>query len=199
MIKINLATKKQAVYAAADQKKSLFAASDSNKSMMFTLFPRLILPALIAMGANFGFDYWAESRNTDLQAEIAGLEEEKRKLAGSLKNFAGFEAKKAELNGMLDLFGSKVSVFDSLVKSRDSTLRALVVISKSCPKDVWMSSIRLGEKNVEIKGKSIDIGLVSDVMEKMTTSQIFKDVQLKSSVLEENNDSAVFELSAGRI
>ena len=199
MIKINLALKKQAVYAESSDKKPFFSSGGNSKELLTALLPRMVLPMLIALGANYGYDYWIEKRTEEMNAEVAALESEKAKVAGRLNSFSGFESKKAELNGMLDLFSAKVSVFDSLVKSREIPLRALVTLSLACPKEVWLSKITFNDGGVEIIGRSTDIGLISEVMEKMGADQMFRDVRLRSTNIDSTTQQTNFELTAGRI
>jgi Tfp pilus assembly protein PilN len=199
MIKINLALKKQAVYADASAKSSLFSGAGSGKEVFTSLFPRMILPVLIALGANYAFDYWVETRTEEMNAEVSVLEGERNKIQAKLRSFSGFEAKKAELNGMLDIFSAKVAVFDALVRSREVPLRALVTLSMACPKEVWFSKISFTDAGVEISGRSTDIALISEVMEKMNVEQVFRDVKLKSTIIEDVTQQTVFELTAGRI
>jgi Tfp pilus assembly protein PilN len=199
MIKINLALKKQAVYAEASGKSSVFSGAGSGKEVLTELFPRMILPVLIALGANAGYDHWVEKRTEEMSAEVSSLEAERNKVQSKLRSFSGFEAKKAELNGMLDIFSAKVAVFDALVRSRETPLRALVTLSMACPKEVWFNKISFTEAGVEIAGRSTDIALISEVMEKMSVDQMFRDVKLKSTIIEDVTQQTVFELTAGRI
>ena len=198
MIKINLALKKQATYAeSASAGKSMLSGASSSE-LLTSLFPRVLLPVLLALGANFGFDYYVEFKNEELNKETVVLESEKNKISAELSRFSGFEAKKAELVGMMNFFSAKVSAFDDLLKGKDATLKSLVALARSCPKDVWLTKVNIKDVDYEISGKSFDIGLVSEVMEKMTTSQIFKDVVLKGTNIEQNSQQAAFDLTARR-
>jgi len=197
MIKINLALKKQAAYAEATTAKSILSGASSSE-LLTSLFPRVLLPVLLALGANFGFDYYTEFKNQELNKELVVLEGEKNKVSAELAKFSGFEAKKAELVGMMNFFNAKVSAFDDLIKDKDATLKSLVALARSCPKDVWLTKVNVRNGDYEITGKSFDIGLVSEVMEKMAASQIFKDVVLKGTTIEQNSQQAGFDLTARR-
>lgn len=77
-------------------------------------------------------------------------------------------------------------------------VKSMIALSQSLPKDVWLTEITATETNFSIRGNTIDMGLVSDVMSKLGTSIYFKDVSLKGSSTDTTGRQANFELTARR-
>ena len=66
------------------------------------------------------------------------------------------------------------------------------------PRDIWMTEIHATETGFDLKGGTVDLGLVSDFMSKLGQTIYFKDVTLKSTASDASGHQATFELGARR-
>ncbi len=205
MIKINLANKKQASYAANESGaksgtltslRALGASADSSE--LLTIFSRILLPLALCGAAFFVFNYYIELKTTELQIEISNVEKEKTKIQDELKKVRGFEVQKAELEKTEQIINVKINTIEQLIRGKDHTVKAMIALSQALPKDVWIVEVVATEKTFNIRGSTVDMGLVSDVMSKLGTSIYYKDVSLKGSSADPAGRFATFELTARR-
>lgn len=205
MIKINLATKKQVSYASSERSEKTgtltairsFGSSAGSSAIVGILSRALLTFALCAV-CYLGFEQWMESLRAELQVEVTNIEAEKTKIQNELKKYSGFERQRAELEKNLQLIQKKNETIEGLIRGKDHTVKALITLSQSMPKEVWITEITATEKFFNLRGSTIDIALISDVMSKLGSSIYFKDVSLKGSSSEAGGRQSSFELTARR-
>lgn len=201
MIKINLAKKKQASYSEVGTSKAsaLGALRDSaSSSDLVGILSKILLPLGLCAASYFAFNYYIDLKANELQMEAGNIEKEKTKVQEEFKKVRGFEVQKAELEKTAQVINAKISTIEQLILGKDHTVKSMIALSQALPKDVWITEITATEKAFNIRGSTIDMGLVSDVMSKLGTSIYFKDVNLKGSMADANGRQASFELTARR-
>jgi len=206
MIKINLAKRKQASYAANPEgsKGGAFASlkgafgSGADSSEMITILRRILFPVGLCIATYFAYNYYVDLKVDEFQAEITNIDKEKTKIQNELSKIHGFEKQKTELEKTATSINTKITTIEKLIQGKDHMVKSMIALSQSLPKDVWLTEISATETTFSVKGNTIDMGLVSDVMSKLGTSIYFKDVSLKGSSADPSGRQASFELSARR-
>ena len=115
-----------------------------------------------------------------------------------LKRIKGFDSVKVELERNQVILRSKIETIEKLIQGRDYTVKALVALSQSLPKEVWLTELSVSEKLINFKGGTIDLGLISDVMSRLGQTIYFKDVTLRSTATDPTGKQTNFELNARR-
>jgi Tfp pilus assembly protein PilN len=203
MIHINLASKKKSSLASggsgggSDLGGSLrsLSSGESAKSVGMLVF-RLGLPVALGLGANYGFDSYVEQKQAEMALEIKNIDDEKAKIVRKLNEYKGFEEDKRRLEQNQVIIRNKIDTIEKLIRNRDFTPKALINLAQAVPSDVWLTEVTQSEKAYNIRGSSMDAGLVSDFMTKLQKNIYFKDVQLKSSVVSDpTSTKSDFELA----
>lgn len=202
MIKINLALKKQASYAAEDAagKTSGFSLKSigANSEELMSVLSQVFFPLILSCGVYFAFNYYIQLRTDEFRVELGNIDSEKIKIQSELKKIQGFEAQKNELEKTAQIINTKISTVDDLIRGKDHMLKSMIALSQSLPKNVWLTEINATDKMVNIRGSTLDMALVSDVMSKLGSSIYYKDVTLKGSTADNSGQHANFELTARR-
>ena len=204
MIRINLARKKTANYASSVSGSG--GLSDSLKSLsaggLKSFAPLLLIlgvPAGLGIGANLAFDNYVEQRSADMQNQISSIGKEKEKVNSKLQQIKGFEIVKEQLEKNSSIIRIKIDTIEKLIRERDFTAKALINLSNSIPKEVWLTEFKDNSADYEIRGATTDAGLVTDFMTRLQKNIYFKEVQLKStSVTDQMGNQADFSLSGRR-
>ena len=142
MIKINLAKKKQASYAveAVNTKPGILdALKFADSSDWLAILYRVLFPVILSVITYFVYEYYIQVKTDEFQVEVANAEKEKIKLKNELKKYSGFEIKKAELEKIGQTFGLKIKIIEQLIQGKDHTVKSMIALSQSCPKDVWIT------------------------------------------------------------
>lgn len=205
MIKINLAKKKQVSYSENEGSAKVGAltslrslGSSADTSGLISILSRVLLPLALCGAAFFVYNHFIEIKEDELRIEATNVEKEKTKIQDELKKIRGFEAQKVELEKTEQVINAKIETIEQLIRGKDHTVKAMIALSQALPKDVWITEIVATEKTFNIRGNTVDIGLVSDVMSKLGTSIYYKDVSLKGSATDASGRQASFELTARR-
>lgn len=199
MIKINLALRKQASYAAGatSVKAGPFVGLKASGELA-SLLSRILVPVAICVTAYFAFDSYIQGRVAEMRAETDVQQKEKTKIQGELAKISGFEAQKADLKRQEDALLNKINTVERLISGRDRALKELIGVAQALPKDVWLSSITATETRLLLNGNAEDMSLISDVMSKLQTSIHFTDVSLTRSSSDASGVRSTFEVTAGR-
>lgn len=207
MIRINLANKKQAAYVGAKTgvtgtRTGLSSIRDAfgnaGKSDLITVLSKMLLPIVLCGFSFFGFSYYVQQKNNELQREISAVEKEKERLQGELRKVNGYETVKTQLDKNAQIIRIKIETVEKLIQGRDFTLKSLVALAQTLPPDVWLSDLTVTDNIFDLRGKALDLGLVTDVMTHLGQSIYFKDVALKNSSMDSGGKFTNFELTARR-
>jgi Tfp pilus assembly protein PilN len=116
-----------------------------------------------------------------------------------MKEIQGYEPKKRLLEANEAVIRTKIETIEKLIRNRDFTAKTLIALSQSLPKEVWITEMNQGESYFEIKGSTLDIGLISELMTRLGKSIYFKDVQLRSSGMTDSSGAkSDFVIGGGR-
>jgi Tfp pilus assembly protein PilN len=207
MIRINLIQKKQASYvssgAVSGGLSSLYGDllnnfRSSGFQSFLPIFKSIGIPVLIALIANFGYDYYVSVKTSQMSSELAGLDSEKDRINKELQKIKGFESVKVELERSELVLRAKIDTIEKLIRGRDFTVKSLITLAQAMPRDIWMTLVKATDSAFEFKGGTIDMALVGDFQSKLGQTIYFKDVTLKSTARDANDKQANFELGARR-
>lgn len=207
MIRINLAVRKQASYVGGGTTRTgtlaLSGRSTSFSALrMFSeesgqsLLKRILIPVFLSVIVYFGSEYYMQQERERMLAERTQIEAERSKIQDELKRIKGFESVKAELERNELILRTKIATIEKLIKGRDFTLKTLVALTQALPRDVWLQELLSTDVIYNIRGSTTDIGLISDLMTRLSKTIYFKDVTLKNSNTDPNGKIATFELTA---
>jgi Tfp pilus assembly protein PilN len=207
MIRINLIQKKQASYVSgAEGGKSsgggglsaLQSLSSGGAEGFITLFKSIGIPVILCIAANFGYDYYIQQKTDEMTQEVSKLDSDKERINKELSKIKGFESVKVELERDQLVLRTKIETIEKLIRGRDFTAKSLITLAQAMPRDIWMTEIKATETGFELKGGTVDLGLVSDFMSRLGQTIYFKDVTLKSTATDSSGHQASFELGARR-
>jgi Tfp pilus assembly protein PilN len=206
MIEINLARKKssgggtRATRASSAPSfgflKGLSGGAGKSLGPLVTVFG---VPLALGLAADFGYDYLVEEKLTSVRTQVEDLTKEKEKVELKMKEIQGYEPKKRLLEANEAVIRTKIETIEKLIRNRDFTAKTLIALSQSLPKEVWITEMNQGESSYEIKGSTLDIGLISELMTRLGKSIYFKDVQLRSSGMTDSSGAkSDFVIGGGR-
>jgi Tfp pilus assembly protein PilN len=216
MIKINLASKKQAVTAQGaagaapkrpsfDFKKIDLDTIRDNLSFEFLKDPqtrKLLLVAVVSIMCYLALDgYEADlvKKQDDILVQITS---DNLKLSAELAKTKGYEAIKLEIDTDEKILRTKLDTIKSLIAERQIPPKLLLALSNDIPSETWLSEFAITDKDLKLKGSSTGYGQISDFMKMLGESEYLTDVKLISSRQEKDPtngmDLASFELSAKR-
>jgi hypothetical protein len=210
MIKINLATRKQAIASAggggggAGLTKGLQGGL-KNLSFSPDLLKELPIAKIILMiVVGYGANWWVEARKA---SELAIWETEKGKvierqnqLKAELKKTDGFEAMQKQLLTDEQLMKTKIETVQKLINDRQVPPKLLSTLSSCIPPDVWLNDVHIGDDGVKIAGLSQGYNPISDFMKSLSESVYFTDLKLQGTTTtpEGGKDVNTFDLIAKR-
>ncbi len=208
MIRINLIQKKQPSYVNSSQKSGdadsgggLSSFKKLGAGGMEGLLPMLKsigIPVVIGLAANYAYNFYIDERVAEMAQETAKLEDEKTRINAELNKIKGFESVKVELERNELVLRTKIDTIEKLIRGRDFTVKTLVTLAQAMPRDIWMTEFSATETNFELKGGTVELGLVSDFMSKLGQTIYYRDVTLKSTSADPNGKQANFDLTARR-
>ncbi len=206
MIRINLAQKKQASYVGGGKTGNITkggglgalkdAFGSAGKSDLINVLTKMLVPVVLCGFAFVGFNYYISQKSSEMAQELAAINKDKERLEDELKKIKGFESVKTQLDKNSQIIKIKIETVEKLVQGRDFTVKSLVALSQSIPKEVWLSEMTANETAYTLRGKAIDLGQVTDVMTHLGQSIYFKDVALRTSSMDVSGKFTNFELTA---
>ncbi len=142
---------------------------------------RQLQVAMVTVLAAVGGGVWGYTiQNSDLvarQQELAGVEEEVKRLEQVIKEVQKFETKKTQLD-------KKVGAIEDLKTNQRRPAHVLDEISRSLPDQMWLVSIKDTGGSLQISGKSFDNVGIAAFMENLERSSSFGSVELVESKAE---------------
>ncbi|MBC7396137.1 MAG: PilN domain-containing protein [Bdellovibrionales bacterium] len=213
MIRINLIQKKQPSYVNAsrnadpapglgDKLKGFTSFKDKFSSQGLSAYvPILItigIPIVIGFAVTYGYNYYIDLRVEEMNQESVKLEDEKGRINKELQKMKGFESVKAELERNELVLRTKIETIEKLIRGRDFTVKTLVTLAQSMPRDIWMTDITATETAFELKGGTVDLTLVTEFMTKLGQTIYYREVTLKNTAAEPTGKQGTFDLTARR-
>jgi len=139
---------------------------------------RQLYVAAVAVVVALGIGIWGYmAQNSDLgahQQELAGIEEEIKRLDQVIKEVQKFETKKTQLD-------KKVGAIEDIKTKQRRPAHMLDEISRSLPDQMWLISIKDSGGGLQISGKSFDNVGIAAFMENLERSSLFGSVELVES------------------
>ncbi|OFZ78786.1 MAG: hypothetical protein A2583_09660 [Bdellovibrionales bacterium RIFOXYD1_FULL_53_11] len=221
MIKINLATMKQAASAggAGDAPVKRGDIIGTISQALTGLIKRrgvgaaegggidkkMIRKIILMIGVGFAADFLAGDFMAEemkkVEAALARVDAEKSKFQAEVQKTRGYEAIKKQLEADEFIIRTKVDTMEKLVTDRQTPPKLLLSVATAIPKDVWLSSFKVDGPSVVFSGGSVGFNPVSDFMKTLGESAYFSELNLQKT--EQTRDAAgteiaIFELMARR-
>lgn len=204
MIKINLATLKQSATAgaggAASILKGKFGALDrftvDIEAFKSLPFRKIVLCLIAGVIATWTIDSYKDTELKQKEAELSKLKREKDKLNSEITQMKAAEETMKTLESDEAQIRAKVDTIKKLIAGRNNPPKILSALSRSIPKDVWLSEFKIDNLQIAIKGFSLGFNQISDFMKNLSENTYFSELVLKSSQQEQNSEIASFDLMA---
>lgn len=159
MIRINL------LAVEKDRGKKKAAVAFGTASQKLTIGCSIIL--LLAMSF-IGWRYLALSReSTQLDAAIAGAQQETTRLHSVIQQVQQFEQRKAQLQ-------QRVVLIEQLRKGQTGPVHMLDQISRALPPMLWLTTLKQTNNDVVIEGKATTLTGLSEFVSNLEASGYFK-------------------------
>ncbi len=141
------------------------------------LFIVVLLAAVIGLGVLAGFWYAYDKQEEDLQTQKTALEAKRAQLAKMEQEIKNFEAKKAELDG-------RINVINTLKANQTGPVHMLDALGDtvSATETVWLTSMTDKGGEVEMKGMAGSVEAVASLITNLGKSPYFKNVEIKEAV-----------------
>jgi Tfp pilus assembly protein PilN len=160
-----------------------------------------LLPVVVAIVAWYMLDTFKEEEMQKLSAIHAKLTSERTALEAEAKKFKGYEEVKKALEQDEFTLRTKIETIQKLIADRSSPPKILLTLATSIPKEVWLSELKLTDKEGSFKGYSMGFGQISDFMKNLNESAYFTDLNIKKTEQAKDEggaEVAAFELTARR-
>ena len=188
MIRINLATRKQPAFVAAEGSSGGGAGKFDLSSLKIDTEALKDLPlrkavlslVVIILGSYVLSDYKAGEINK-LDTQITSLNQENAQLTAKVNQTKGYEQVKIQLEKDEFLIRSKINTIKSLMNGRGESADLLISLSKSIPKETLLSNFQMVKEKITLTGKAVDYDFVSELMKNLGESVYFADLDLKRS------------------
>jgi Tfp pilus assembly protein PilN len=212
MIKINLATRKQAVASSGDGSKAGGSASLSGMLTGFRNDSRLDglkeLPVkkfavgiLAVIAAGYLVDTFKDDELAKKETLLGTARTEQGKLKADLAKTKGYEDIKKSLDADELTLRTKIETIQKLIADRQASPKMMTAISSAIPAEVWLKGLKIEDAAVAFKGASMGFNPIADFIKNLKESAYFGEVQLqgtKQEVDETGAPAAGFELQARR-
>ncbi len=186
MIKINLATKKQASYAMGEGRESgtqtfLGRIPISKEDLEDIPLRKIFLSIIACLMGGFILDDLKSSKIQNVDKEIVAKQEIFEKLKKSSKKTKSIDKIKKQMERDEFVIRTKIETIQKVILDRRQTAEMLISLSELIPKEVWLSRFNVGPKRIEINGRSKDFNFVSDFMKNLGESSYFAELSLDST------------------
>jgi len=200
MIKINLASRKQAVAADANAGKTgLLLGGMRLEELRELPIRRYVLALIVVFMANYLLDEYKQDELKKVGTVLTALRLEQTKIQTELGKTKGFEEIKKQLDADEFTMRTKIETIEKLIADRQTPSRVLVALSTAIPSEVWLSNFRVENSQVSFVGSSLGFNQISDFMKNLGESAYFTDLRLQNTqqaTTERGAEVAVFELQA---
>jgi Tfp pilus assembly protein PilN len=216
VIKVNLASKKQAVVAQGsspagkasfsfDLKKIDLQVIRSKIRLDLIKEPqtrKLLAVGVISVLAYFGLDSYENDLVQKQDDILVQVNSENLKLTAELAKTNGYQAIKLEIDADEKILRTKLDTIKSLISDRQVPPKLLLALSNDIPTETWLSEFALTAKDIKLSGSSVGYTQITDFMKMLNESEYLTDVKLVNSKQDRDQTSGVniatFELSAKR-
>ena len=201
MIKINLASRKSA--AASAPASSLGGLSP--RIELSEINGQLLRAGGVFVAAYLFTNWWFDSQKVELLKTISTKAEEidtkTAAIRTSLTKFKQYEEIKRALDTDEKLIKTKLDTIEKLSGDKAFQVEILKLISRTLPAELWLSSYKISQAEIEFQGSALDFSSVSDFMKRLSESEQVTDVQLLNTNQSKDEMGvavATFEMKAKR-
>jgi hypothetical protein len=211
MIKINLVTRKQLANSKSgsgsgnNDFQSLISGalagfkSDARLDGLKELpLRKIALAILTCVSASYLLDSYKEDEIAKVETLITRARDDQGKIKIQLAKTKGFDEVKAALDADEQTLRIKIDTISKLLEALKDPPKMMKSLSAAIPQDVWLKSLKIGDKDVELKGQSFGFSLISDFMKALNESAYFTDLKLVGTQKDSDGgpDVVAFELEA---
>lgn len=204
MIKINLASRK-AASALGPGSSGGGLGSIASSVDVSEVNKQMIRAMLLGAAGYFGANYYLDLQKTELLATVEkdaqSIQAKTTELQASLAKFKQYEELKKVLDTDEKLIKTKLETILKLSSDKSVNVQILQTLSNTLPSEVWLSSYKVTQSELELRGSALDFNLVSDFMKRLSESEVVTDVQLLNTNQakdEKGIQVATFEVKAKR-
>ena len=137
-------------------------------------------PSLILLGAGaalgllvaLGWYFMVNSTLKGVQSDVRAARDEVRQLEPILKEVEAFKRQREELN-------TKINLINELTTKRRGPVHLMDQISRSLPDLVWLVSMQVRGKNVELSGQALNTNAIASFIENLSLVPEFKEPDTK--------------------
>lgn len=185
MIKINLATQKQAGFTAGGKASPFSKLGFENlepilEKLRGLPIKRLLAALAAAIVATIGLNTYESQLLKETDEEMKFLESERDKYQAELSKKTGYEKIKQQLETDEFTIRTKIETIEKLVSDRGQAAELLLQLSEIVPERLWLTDFSIGDE-IKLVGKAADFNQISDFMKKLGESAYFSDVKLLTS------------------
>lgn len=197
MIKINLATRKQASLTSS-AKTGLNL--DVGSQLKDPIIRRTLLAVVVCFGSYLLLQDHQEKLLLEASSEVEALQAETARLKTEIAKLQEYETLKKSLSDDEQVIRTKLDVLRKLVAERTIPPKLLITLSESQTEDSWITAFKAADDEVLVSGAAVDFNRISDIIRRLSESSYLQDVTLKDSEQQVDRGSTVafFELSAKR-
>ena len=198
MIKINLATRKQATALNSGGGAKLNV--DFVSLLQDSIVRNFILMVVVLFGANYLVSDYQDELLQTAKAKVERLQGETVRLRKENEKLKDYESLKNALTADEQAVRTKLDVLRKLVSDRSVPPKVLITLAEAMTESTWITAFKMEETKIEIAGGAADFSQISDVIRRLTESTYFEDVTLKDSEQKSvgNTVVATFKLAAKR-
>ena len=148
------------------------------------LFIVVLLAAVIGLAVLAGFWWSYDQQKASLEQEKAQLEAKRAQLAKMEQEIKNFEAKKAELDG-------RINVINTLKANQTGHVYMLEALADtiSASETVWLTTMTDKGAEIELKGMAGSVEAVATFITNLGKSTYFKNVEIKEAVQKTTRDA----------
>lgn len=206
MIKINLALRKTSTTAEkADGKTFAFSRTTLKLDPAIFKDPQFRKVALTIIAGVVGYIVVDGLKQDELKKwDDIGLrlQAESTDLQAKYEKTKAYEPIKKQLEADEETIRTKLETVQKLIADRQTPPKLIASLSTGIPKDVWLTDFTMVGPEIKVKGVSLGLNQVSDMMSALDQNSFVSDVKLvnTNNIKDEVTGAEVasFELSAKR-
>lgn len=201
MIKVNLATRKQAGTGGGVKGGAAAGATKTSLSSLKELpIRKVAVPLMVGVFASFLLDNYKDEEMSKLEVILTKATTDGAKYQADALKFKVYEPVKKSLDEDELTIRTKLEVIRKITTDRISPAKFLVSIANAIPTEVWLSEFKVEKSDVIFKGAAMGFGQISDFMKNLNENAFFLGVELKNSQQDREGsvEIASFELKGKR-
>ena len=176
MIKINLIKKEVRVQRDSSRVVSIEKIQFSvlNHPILKKWFYFLVL----GYGAFYGLDQYKENELNKLQQVLDDKKNQLSKIQHKMDSTREFDTMKNTMDNNEKSVRIKLETIKNLMAKKNIVLNAMLFVSNTIPKNVWLDTITLKENDFIIQGDSLDFKFIAEFVKQMKKDAFFSNLEL---------------------